>query len=183
MKFGAVFLDYDLDGRPDLLTCNGHLEPDIADVAAGPDVPAAGAALLEHRRAGRLFEPVVGGERRAGPVPAARRPRVCVPRLRRRRRPGRGADREQRPGPAAAQRQPHREHLATARCSAGRTAAIGAEVTVEAGGVTRRWYVAGARGYLSQSESVVTVGLGRAAKADRGDGAMAWQRGRHPDVD
>jgi hypothetical protein len=33
--------------------------------------------------------------------------------------------------------------------------------------VTRRWYVSGARGYLSQSELVVTVGLGRAEKADK----------------
>ena len=30
LKFGAFFFDYDLDGRLDVLTCNGHLEPDIA---------------------------------------------------------------------------------------------------------------------------------------------------------
>src|SRR5207248_6729862 len=29
LKFGAFFFDYDLDGRLDFLTCNGHLEPDI----------------------------------------------------------------------------------------------------------------------------------------------------------
>src|SRR5262249_37755806 len=29
LKFGTFFLDYDLDGRLDLLTNNGHLEPDI----------------------------------------------------------------------------------------------------------------------------------------------------------
>ena len=34
LKFGAFFFDYDLDGRLDLLTCNGHLEPDIATVQA-----------------------------------------------------------------------------------------------------------------------------------------------------
>src|SRR5262249_44379327 len=32
LKFGAMFLDYDLDGRLDLLTCNGHLDPDIGKV-------------------------------------------------------------------------------------------------------------------------------------------------------
>ena len=32
LKFGAFFFDYDLDGRLDLLTCNGHLEPDITSV-------------------------------------------------------------------------------------------------------------------------------------------------------
>jgi len=29
LKFGLFFLDYDLDGRLDVLTANGHLEPDI----------------------------------------------------------------------------------------------------------------------------------------------------------
>ncbi len=32
LKFGAFFFDYDLDGRLDLLTCNGHLEPDITQL-------------------------------------------------------------------------------------------------------------------------------------------------------
>ena len=45
--------------------------------------------------------------------------------------------------------------------------AIGAEVVVEAGGQTYRRAVAGARGYLSQSELVVTVGLGSAEQVDR----------------
>src|SRR5207248_7600242 len=44
--------------------------------------------------------------------------------------------------------------------------AIGAQVTVEAGGKTVRRDVAGARGYLSQSEFAVTVGLGPAGAAD-----------------
>ena len=34
LKFGLFFFDYDLDGRLDLLTANGHLEPDIAKVQA-----------------------------------------------------------------------------------------------------------------------------------------------------
>ena len=29
LKFGLFFFDYDLDGRLDVLTANGHLEPDI----------------------------------------------------------------------------------------------------------------------------------------------------------
>ena len=32
LKFGTLFFDYDLDGRLDLLTANGHLEQDIAKV-------------------------------------------------------------------------------------------------------------------------------------------------------
>src|SRR6185503_12277375 len=29
LKFGVFFFDYDLDGRLDLLSCNGHLDEDI----------------------------------------------------------------------------------------------------------------------------------------------------------
>ena len=35
MKFGAMFLDTRLDGKNDLFTCNGHLEPDIAIAQIG----------------------------------------------------------------------------------------------------------------------------------------------------
>ncbi len=45
--------------------------------------------------------------------------------------------------------------------------AIGAQVTVEAGGMVLRRQVQGARGYLSQSELPVTVGLGDTARVDR----------------
>ena len=45
--------------------------------------------------------------------------------------------------------------------------AIGAEVTVEAGGQAYKRTVAGARGYLSQSELTVTVGLGKLEAIDR----------------
>jgi hypothetical protein len=45
--------------------------------------------------------------------------------------------------------------------------AIGAELTVEAGGKTFTRHVAGGRGYLSQSEGVLTVGLGSADKIDK----------------
>ena len=34
LKFGTIFFDYDLDGRLDLLTADGHLEQDIAKVQA-----------------------------------------------------------------------------------------------------------------------------------------------------
>src|SRR5205814_330568 len=45
--------------------------------------------------------------------------------------------------------------------------AIGAVVTLEAGGRTQTLTVAGARGYLSQSELPLTFGLGDTAKIDR----------------
>ena len=34
LKFGVFFFDYDLDGRLDLLTANGHLEDEITKVQA-----------------------------------------------------------------------------------------------------------------------------------------------------
>ena len=34
LKFGLFFFDYDLDGRLDLMSANGHLEPEIAKVQA-----------------------------------------------------------------------------------------------------------------------------------------------------
>ena len=43
----------------------------------------------------------------------------------------------------------------------------GAEVTVEAGGKTYKRTVTGARGYLSQSEMTVTVGLGKTDAIDK----------------
>ena len=45
--------------------------------------------------------------------------------------------------------------------------AIGAAVTIEAGGKTLKRQVTAARGYLSQSELVLTVGLGSATKIDK----------------
>ena len=39
LKFGVIFLDYDLDGWPDLLCANGHIERDIAKVQPGQSYP------------------------------------------------------------------------------------------------------------------------------------------------
>src|SRR5262249_9654452 len=35
LKFGTFFVDYDLDGRLDIVTNNGHLEPEIEKVRKG----------------------------------------------------------------------------------------------------------------------------------------------------
>ena len=49
LKFGLFFFDYDLDGRLDLLSANGHLESDIALTQASRDLRPVRPALLEHR--------------------------------------------------------------------------------------------------------------------------------------
>jgi enediyne biosynthesis protein E4 len=74
LKFGLFFFDYDLDGRLDLLSANGHLEPDISKVQASEtyEQPVqlfwnsgrpgnALYVLVKPENAGSdLFQPVVG---------------------------------------------------------------------------------------------------------------------------
>ena len=173
LKFGTFFFDYDLDGRLDLLVCNGHIEPEIATVQAGQTVRPAGATVLEHRRPAAALR---AGDARGG------RARTCSSRW-----SAAGcayADfdgdgdldvvlvENNGRGPAAAQR--HRSSAtstsgSTSRATARRRtlSAIGAEVTVEAGGQDLPPQVTGARGYLSQSELPLTVGLGTATTVDK----------------
>ncbi len=162
MKFGAAFLDFDLDGRLDLFTANGHLEPDIA--LARPNQMQAEAA--------QLFRNVGGADRASFAVVAdagdLSRPMV-----------GRGCavldfNGDGRPdlivaangGPAKLFRNDHdtgnkwvRLKLVGDGVKSNRDA-IGARVVVTAGGRQRTFTIAAGRGYLSQSELSITVGLG-----------------------
>jgi hypothetical protein len=160
MKFGALFCDFDRDGRPDLFTCNGHLEPDIATARPGQTYPQPAQLFWNTGDQKRLFDP----------VPAAAAPFPAVV--------GRGCayldyDGDGAPdlvitennGPARLYRNVSpapgswvRLHL-TGSGPTNRDA-IGAEVSVESGGVTRRWFVSPTHGYLSQSERTATFGLG-----------------------
>ncbi len=171
MKFGAFFFDFDLDGRMDLLTANGHLEPDIAVSQPLQSYPQPAQLFWNTGRDEKLFElvpPEVAG-------PDLFRPAV-----------GRGSayldfDGDGSPdvvltennGPARLLRNDNHtgnHWLRLVLEGDGRRSnrdAIGAEVAVEAGGVTVRRTVVGSRGYLSGSELAVTVGLGKAEKADR----------------
>jgi hypothetical protein len=171
LKFGTFFFDYDLDGRLDLLTANGHLEPEIAKVQPGQryeqpaqlfwntgekrqrfePVPAAAAG-------DDLFRPLVGRGSAFADVDGDGFPDVVLV--------GNG-------GPA---RLLHNEggtgHHWLRLVLQGdgvrsNRSAIGARVTVEAGGLTQVRDVVSARGYLSQSELPLTFGLGQAAKVDR----------------
>ena len=64
LKFGTFFFDYDLDGRLDLLTANGHLEPEIAKVQPGQRY-AQPAQLFWNTGQKQRFEPVSAED--AGP--------------------------------------------------------------------------------------------------------------------
>ena len=180
MKFGAVFLDYDADGRPDLLTANGHLEPDIAAAVPGQTHPQA-AQLF--RNLGERFESMTAKD--VGPG-------LFAPMV------GRGLavvdfDGDSVPdvvltangGPARLLRgvggpgRRLRLELVGDGVTSNRDAA-GAEVAVTVGGVERRFYVTAGRGYLSASERIVRVGLDRLDRAERvrvrwpGGGWQEW---------
>jgi hypothetical protein len=168
LKFGAFFFDYDLDGRPDLFTCNGHLEPDIARGQPGQTYPQP--AQL-YRNTGGRFTPV-GAEDVGADLFRALVGRGCAYLD----FDGDGAPDvvlTENDGPARLLRNDNRLGNKWVRLELvgdGKRSsrdAVGAWVTIDSGGVTRRHYLAGARGYLSQSEHTITVGLGDAVTIDR----------------
>jgi hypothetical protein len=171
LKFGTFFFDYDLDGRLDLLVCNGHLEPEIGKVQAGQQYAQPPQLFWNNGDQQRLFEEVKADS--AGPD-------LFKPLV------GRGCayldfdgdgDLDvvlvENNGRARLLRNDTNlgnKFVRLTLAGDGKTAntsAIGAQVTVEAGGKAYRRDVAGARGYLSQSELPITVGLGTTETIDK----------------
>lgn len=169
LKFGIFFFDYDLDGRLDVLTANGHLETEISKVQQSQTY-AQPAQLFWNSGAGRgpgfvTVPPVKCGEDLFKPIA------------------GRGsayADMDgdgdldavltQTGGPPLLLRNDrklgHRFlRLKLIGVRANRDA-IGTEVRVQAGGKTMYRTVMPTRGYLSQSELPLTFGLGKADQVD-----------------
>ena len=168
LKFGTFFFDYDLDGRLDILTANGHIDPDISKLQADQTYKQAAQLFWN---TGEVFEPVTA---------AASGPDLFKPIV------GRGSayldfdgdgDLDvvltENNGPPLLLRNDQktghhwlRLNLEGDGANSNRSA-IGAEVTVEAGGQTYKRTVTGARGYLSKSELTVTVGLGKTDTIDK----------------
>ena len=179
LKFGLFFFDYDLDGRPDLLWADGHLEPDIA--RADPTQTYAQPAQLFRNTgtAGKsLYMPV--GPDAAGPD--LFRPMV-----------GRGsayADIDgdgdldvvlnANGGPARLFRNDGGSANGWLRLElVGRTSnrdAIGAKVVVRSGGLVQRLQLFPAKGYLSSVEHALTFGLGGESRA--AEVRIAWPSGK-----
>jgi enediyne biosynthesis protein E4 len=169
LRFGLFYFDYDNDGRLDLLTCNGHLEPDIRLVRSAESYRQP-VQLFWNAGGRRTFEPVTAEE--AGPD-------LFAPLV------GRGcayADIDgngtldvvltDNGGPARLLRNEggtgnHWIRL-TLEGDGKRTntSAIGARVKLTAGGKVQHREVTGARGYLSQSELTLTFGLGKATAVE-----------------
>ena len=171
LKFGALFLDYDLDGRLDLLLCNGHLEPDIAKLQAGQEYEQSATLFWNTGGEGRLqFEPVPPKQCGALATPIVGRGCATLD------YDGDG-DLDivlvANGGPAKLIRNDQKLNHHFVRFQlvgdgvTTNTSAIGAQLTIEAGSKTYQREVTGARGYLSQSENIVTLGLGEGTVIDK----------------
>ncbi|MGH7171245.1 MAG: CRTAC1 family protein [Gemmataceae bacterium] len=169
LKFGAFFFDYDLDGRLDFLTNNGHLDPSISKLQAGqhyaqpPQLfwskPKQGFESVTEQASGPdLFQPLVGRGCAYADLDGDGDLDVILV--------GTG-------GPARVLRNDNQlgHHWIRFRLQGdgvrSNRSAIGARIILEANGVEQRREIAAARGYLSQSELVVTFGLGAVEKIDR----------------
>jgi hypothetical protein len=184
LKFGVFFFDYDLDGRLDLLSCNGHLDEDIVKLQQSQSYaqPAqlfwncgasSGASFMvvPAAKAGPdLYQPIVGrGSALAdidgdGDLDVVLTQTAGPPLLLRN---------EQRLGH-------HWLRLKLAGTKSNRDA-IGAWVSVRAGGITQSRQVMPTRSYLSQSELTLTFGLGQADKVDGIE--IIWPGGKRQHLD
>ncbi len=183
LTFGVLFVDYDLDGRLDLVTANGHIEEDIQKVQASqryaqpPHVfwnagNAAGPTFVHvpPGSGGDLLKPMVARGIAVADIDGDGDPDIVLtavsgaPRLLRN---------DQRTGH-------HWIRLELTGTRANRNA-IGSIVEVQVGGETLRRTVSPVRGYLSQSELPTTIGLGDRTSVDRV--RIRWPDGSIQDID
>jgi hypothetical protein len=177
LKFGLFFLDYDLDGRLDVLTSNGHIEEDIEKVLVGG----------RYRQPAQLFWNAGGAPSFVEVGPAEAGAELFQPMV------GRGSayadfDRDgdldvvlvDLAGPARLFRneQSLGHHHLRVRLR-GRTTnreALGVWVTLEVGGSRQALQVMPTKSYLSQSELPLTFGLGKVTAAE--SVTVHWPGGR-----
>jgi hypothetical protein len=170
LTFGLFFFDFDLDGRLDVLCCNGHLEPEIASIQPAQSYKQP-VQLFWNCGGKRAFELMTEVE--LGPD-------LLAPLV------GRGcafADIDgngtldvvltANGGPARLLRNEGGTGNHWIRLElkgdgkSVNTSALGARVAVTAGGKTQHQQVTGARGYLSQSQMALTFGLGKVDRIEK----------------
>jgi len=163
LKFGLFFFDYDLDGRLDLLTANGHLEEEIAKLQksqtyaqpaqlfwnAGPGQPEGFVSVPASKAGPDLFKPIVGRGSAFADIDGDGDLDVVLTQT-----GGR---------PLLLRNDQHlNHHWVRLKLVGGRgnRDAIGAEIKLGLNNSILSRLVMPTRSYLSQSELPVTIGLG-----------------------
>ncbi len=165
--WGAGFLDYDNDGWLDIIVGNGHVYPQLDQAKLGASAPYRQRRLLYHNRGDGTFEEVA--EQYGTPLTE---PRVS-----------RGLtlgdfDNDGRMDVVVADLDGHPLVLRNELPGVGNwllvklrgkpknTSAVGAVVTLQAGGLTMKRLVRSGTSYISQDDMRQHFGLGAAAAAD-----------------
>jgi hypothetical protein len=182
LSFGTLFLDYDLDGRADLLQANGHLESEIARVQpsqhyaqppllfwnCGEACPAT-FVPLGPGETGDLGRPLVGRGATYADIDADGDLDLLIT--------------QNGQAPVLLRNDQALGHhwlRLRLRGTGANRDAIGARVEVRAGGQTQTREVMPTRSYLSQVELPLTFGLGT---ADSVEGvSILWPGGTRQDL-
>jgi hypothetical protein len=169
LKFGIFFFDYDLDGRLDVLTANGHLEEEISKLQqsqtyaqpaqlfwnAGESPQGCFVSIGAEQAGEDLFRPIVGRGSAFADIDGDGDLDVVLTQIH---------------GPPVLLRNDqqlgHRWLRLKLVGAKSNRDALGAWITLRVGSHTLRRQVMPTRSYLSQSELPVTLGLGQVTKPD-----------------